>query len=443
MTLNSIRRFPTLRASMGYWEYYVTSLPLHEIASRIQPASELIDPSSNSMNEWIQRRIMPRRTSQIADYLINQEEHFFTSIVVGVYLGEPTWYEVNIDNDNPLTPFAPDHHSESRLGILELNGNEQLYAIDGQHRVAGIKEALRRLEKEGDSEAYERLANEKLSVIFVSADIEQEGHHQRVRRLFTTLNKEAKRVSLAETIALDEDDAAAIVTRWLCTKFEGLNTEQARSASTSENMTLIQLGTTNEIQPSNDFSITTIHALYRFVTNTFQTELRRMKKRYDGERPDEESLESLYERSKEIWTLMGEYDRSIGDVLGSDPGEERASMFRSDSGGHILFRPVGLQAFSGALGVLLIRRVDTERAVRSLCRVPTEISEPPWMHVLWNPNTRRMVTNNNPLAEALYLHMMGEPPRTRSYALAERYRRLYGDIKWDPFELVPSPDIAD
>jgi len=395
------------------------------------------------MNEWIQRRIMPRRAAQIAEYLINQEEHLFTSIVVGVYLGEPTWYEVSIDNDNPLAPFILDHQSESRLGILELDGSEQLYAIDGQHRVAGISEALRRLENRGDMEAYERLANEQLSVIFVSADIEQEGHHQRVRRLFTTLNKEAKKVSLAETIALDEDDAAAIVTRWLSTRFEGLNREYARPDPTVDKMTLVQLGTTNEIQPSNGFSITTVHALYRFVTNTFQSELRIMKQRYRGERPDEASLEALYERAKEIWTFMSEYDRSIGDVLDSDPAEERASRYRDDSGGHILFRPVGLQAFSGALGILLSRREDPERAVRNLCRVPTEISDVPWMHVLWNPNTGRMVTNNNPLAVALYLYMVGESPRTKDYPLARNYRRLYGDVDWDPFELIPRLAIGD
>ena len=442
MTFSRLRRFPALQASMGDWEYYVTSLPFLEVASRIRPASELIDPSSKSMNEWIQRRVMPRRTSQIADYLIEQREHFFTSIVVGVYLGEPTWYEVNIDNDNPLAPFAMVSESRNRLGILELSGDERLYAIDGQHRVAGIKKALCRLEASGDLEAHKRLANEELSVIFVSADIKQGQQYQRVRRLFTTLNKEAKRVSLAETIALDEDDAAAIVTRWLATRFEGLNKEHPVSEPSAEKMTLVQLGTTNEIQSSNEHSITTINALYRFVKNTFQRELGPLTKKYGGERPDDQSLEELYGSAKDIWKLMARFDPCVGDVLGSDPANKHASKYRHDSGGHILFRPVGLQAFSGALGVLLKRDIEPETAVRSLCRVPTEISQPPWVHILWNPNTRRMINGNGSMTVALLLHMLGQRPRSSNYDLRAKFNQLHGASSSNPFGEVPKFDIS-
>ena len=56
----------------------------------------LVEPSATDMSRWIQRRVMPRRARQIAAYLIEQKQHFFPGIVVGVYLGEPAWYDINI-----------------------------------------------------------------------------------------------------------------------------------------------------------------------------------------------------------------------------------------------------------------------------------------------------------------------------------------------------------
>ena len=382
---------------------------------------------------------MPRRVSRIADYLIKQGQHFFPAIVVGVTLGEPTWYEIDVE-DQPLFGFSGSNFEiTNRLGLLELDGTEELYAIDGQHRIAGIREALRQLKNSRETEEYERLANESLSVIFVSADIRQPGYHQRVRRLFSTLNKEAKRVSIAETIALDEDDAAAIVTRWLATQSKLLNkTAQGRS-----DKTLIQLGRTNEIRLSNRHSITTIVALYRFVERAFQSELTELRKEYDVDRPDEERLENLYNLAKSVWENIAEYDLAIADVAGSDPAEERASTYRSANGGHILFRPVGLQAFSGALGVLRSRGIDTARGVRNLCTLPRQISQPPWSYVLWNPNTRRMINSNNTVAEALFLHMLGENPRSAGYDLRGKYDNLLRDDPDYNLDCVPIVGLSD
>ena len=439
MTSEAPRRLPTLKASMGDWDYFVTSLPFHEVAQRVQPASVLLDPSSVNMNEWIQRRIMPRRVTRIADYLIKQEQHFFPGIVVGVYMGEPTWYEIDIDDQPLFGPSGLDPTTKNTLGVLELDGTEELYAIDGQHRVAGIKEALCRLRKSKETELYERLANETLSIVFVSADIRREGYRERVRRLFTTLNKEAKRVSQAETIALDEDEPSAIVTRWLATRYEGLNGADPCRPERA----LIQLGTTNEIQANNRYSITTILTLNTFVARTFQRELAQLKRTYDVDRPDEESLERLYEDSRRVWEYMGEYDKAIGEVLGSDPIQERASKYREATGGHILFRPIGLQVFAGALGVLRNRGISAERAVMSLCRLPTDISQRPWRYVLWNPNTRSMVNDYRAVAEALFLHMLGQSPRSRKYDLRSRYNDLLRDIPNDDFGSVQVWSMAD
>ena len=429
-----IKRFPTIQAAMGDWYYYITTLPFYEVARRVRPATELVAPAN--MNYWIQRSVIPRRERQIADYLIRQEEHFFPGIVVGVYLGEPTWYEIDVEQNSIFGTPGLDPRFKYSLGILELDQSEKLYAIDGQHRVAGIREALRRLKARRDEEAYERLANEDLSIVFVSADIDQEGHLERVRRLFTTLNKQAKRVSDAEVVALDEDDPAAIVTRWLATHYDGLNRE-VPPTNGGLGMGLIQMGTRNEILPTNRHSVTTIVTLFTMIKRVFQLELAGLNQKYKGNRPEEEELGRLFDEAVHMWDLLKKHVPPLADVLGTDPQEERAGKYRSENGGHVLFRPVGQQAFAGALGVLRKRNVEMERAISNLCDLPMDLAGIPWRLVLWDPNTERMVNSNKTLAEALLLYMLDQKPRTADYDVVGKYRELHGETEHDPIGLIP------
>ena len=420
ITASSMKRFPALQAQIGDWYYYITTLTFEEVAQRVLPATTLF--TAPDMNAWIQRRVIPRRANQIANYLIDQEQHFFSGIVVGVYLGEPIWYEINVEENAVFgTPYL-DSNARETLGVLQLDGTEKLYAIDGQHRVAGIRSALERLKRQKRFEEYESLANETLSIAFVSADIEKEGDLERVRRLFTTLNKEAKKVSEPEIVALDEDDAAAIVTRWVAIRYEGLKGTNTSGKETDYN--LIQLGRTHDIPTRNKRSITTIVTLYRVVKSVFQQELQSIRRRYKQNRPGEGELESMYQEAVSIWELMRQHDKALNDVLGSEPSEERASKYRNDLGGHILFRPIGLQAFAGALGLLRTRGIENDRAVEGLCQLPMDISELPWEHVVWNPNPGSMITANRAVAEAMFLHMVGHKPRSSRMDLSKRYREL-------------------
>ena len=432
------KRFPALRARIGDWYYYVTTLPFREVAQRLQPATKLV--TSQDMSAWIQRGIVDERAKIIADYLIKRTQHFFPGIVVGVFLGDPTWHEINVEDNFGLTDRPTDSNSQYSLGLLELDGTEKLYAIDGQHRVAGIKMALERLLAQGEIEHHEQLANEDLAILFVSADVEREGQLERVRRLFTTLNREAKKVSDAEIVALDEDDAAAIVTRWIATRYDGLRaypSDNSESDSSDDLPNLIQLGTRDEISPNNRRSVTTIVSLYKMTKGIFQKEITALNREYHGNRPEDDQLERIYQEAVIIWELMREQDKSLGSILGSDPAEERAANFRNNQGGHILFRPMGLQAFGRALGLLRTREIDTGQAVEKLCKLPMSMSASPWVHVVWNPNTRRMMNDNKSIAEALFLHMVGHKPRTTRLNLSQKYKELLGNPDGDPLQDVP------
>ena len=170
MDTPEVKAFPTIRAQMGDWFYYITTLPFYEVARRVPPATEFFHPSN--MNEWIQREVMPRRQTEIANYLLNENERFFNGIVLGLYLGEPKWYGIEVSDNNLFGTPGFDPRFRHALGILELSGEERLYAIDGQHRVAGITTALDSLLRDEDMERYNVLAHEDLAVVFVAADRE-------------------------------------------------------------------------------------------------------------------------------------------------------------------------------------------------------------------------------------------------------------------------------
>ena len=111
--------------------------------------------------------------------------------------GVPTWHEVRLEYDDGSEFY--------NLGILELSGDEKIFPVDGQHRVEGIKKVV------SESGKYD---NEQIPVIFVSHKTDDAGM-QRSRRLFSTLNRYAKPVSMRDIIALDEDDIVAIASREL------------------------------------------------------------------------------------------------------------------------------------------------------------------------------------------------------------------------------------
>ena len=47
------------------------------------------------LNELIQRRLKEGRAEKIAKYLLREEQRFFNALVVGVYGGDPRWYDID------------------------------------------------------------------------------------------------------------------------------------------------------------------------------------------------------------------------------------------------------------------------------------------------------------------------------------------------------------
>ena len=141
--------------------------------------------------------------------------------------------------------------------------------------------------------------------------------------------------------------------------------------------------------------------------------------------PDDE--QKVYQLATEFWNCLKRRVPEIKRVCSaSDPGL-LTPAYRTENGGHILFRPLGLRCFSEACRVLLDRGHSMPRAILMLTRVPLELGEAPWLNVLWNPNTKRMAeTKNALLAKNILLHAISEAPDPANFDILSQYRNVTG-----------------
>ena len=403
--------FPAIQCKMGDWKYYTTMLPFSEVASRIQRASEI--NSHPGLDNMLQREL-GTRTAGIAEYLQAQTERFFSAIVVGVYGGSPDWFPLDIDDDRGPQPTNLSDQARESMGILRLSGEENLFAVDGQHRVEAIKKAL------SENPA---LASEELAVLFVAHRDTPEGRTI-TRRLFTTLNKYAKPVNTNEIIALDEDDAFAVVTRMIVNDYEGLNKTVKVN---EEELSLVRFAGA-QIPSSDSYSITTIQMLYKLlVTLSVPQKASKQRDELKRSRPDQDIIDAMYVEHEAFWNGLKDCIPEMNESLGSDPAMRVAAKHRHREGGHILFRPVGQEAFAKALRALMDRGVPMQEGIISLSSTQLMLNRIPWHHVMWDPSRHAMNRTNLKLAESLLLHMVHEPPTDPQFQLEAAYQTAVGD----------------
>ncbi len=392
---------PALRGRIGDWRYYVTCLSFTQIAARIRPADEI--HKSESLNELIQRELSSR-SRNIARYLLSQDQRFFSSIVVGVYGGSPEWLDISLMSSARLKIEQLDSETveyiDRTLGLLRLTGREKLFAMDGQHRVEAIRQAIADIEKLGDANRIRDFGSEEVSVVFVGHDRSEEGL-TRTRRLFSTLNKYAKAVSKGEIIALDEDDAFAIVTRRLIDNhplFKGKRSSPEKPDKQTS------------ISASDKHSFTSILTVYDVAMELSLNMIPRWTKRYlTVERPSESVIDEIYDQSSTFWDHMINNFPPIRELADSDPSEDVAGKYRTPLGGHMLFRPVGQMAFARAIRRLTSGGNRVEDAIRKLAELPYDLASQPWNGVLWDPVSKKMLPQaaNRDLATLLLIYYGG------------------------------------
>lgn len=178
---------PCLRGSLGDWTYYSTVMKVKDVVSnqRIITVPESQELYSKNINQILQREIDKNRIAKISKYLLNNEEHFFSSIIVAIHKGNPEWSDIDIEERLTVNNKPIDDNDlnfiENKFGILSLSGEEEIFALDGQHRLVGLRDAFKKDESIGE---------EEISLIYV---IHNSLNIERTRRLFTVLNRYAEK----------------------------------------------------------------------------------------------------------------------------------------------------------------------------------------------------------------------------------------------------------
>lgn len=132
---------PALRGEMGDWVYYVSVMRLEDVAARVKAVGDIHE--TKTLSDYIQRELQAGHSELIKKYLLTQPQRLFGSLVIGVYGGEPEWCEVSVQKAAKSQVSDEEIGAlKGILGFLSLKGSEELFAIDGQHRVVGIEQAL-------------------------------------------------------------------------------------------------------------------------------------------------------------------------------------------------------------------------------------------------------------------------------------------------------------
>ena len=320
---------------------------------------------TKELQDWLQRELTDR-SDNIAEYLATQKQRFFNGVVVGVYGGEPQWYPLSLQPSAYLDPIAVDEDVEVSMGILKLSGDEKLFAIDGQHRVEGIKH----LAEQMGEEAFKEMPDE-LCAIFVAHKKSSAGM-QRTRRLFATLNRHAKPVSLTEVIILDEDDVVAITCRHLIAKHP-LFTEGK-----------ISLRKQKPISPKDQRSFTSVIALYQSMNTYLSINFTPKKgwKKFKLVCPAEEVVEQYVARANQFWDKLVKRIPELQFVVNMRPKDKLQDSFRGAHGGDLLFRPILPVILTKTLKEAISLGMSEDTFLSRFSQIPRELNGHPWARCL-------------------------------------------------------------
>ena len=400
---------PALRGIMGDWVYYSCLMSLNELSSRVEYAKDIHKHAA--LSQMIQRRLEGERSVKIADYLKSQSQRFFNSLVIATYGGSPNWHPLEEVRDigqlDRLKGLAQE--TVESVGFLAFRGDEKLFALDGQHRLAGIKRTVR--------EGVEQDPYDEVSVIFVAHEATPEGL-QRTRRLFTTLNKTAVSVSKGDIIALDEDDVMAICVRRL---IEDTDLFQENRIAFVAN---------NNMPVGNSTSLTTIGNLYDVLTILFTSstfELKRRKADLQKIRPEDAELDTYFDYATSYFHFLRREFAELREFFAAGNTEDIVRKYRGSHGGNALFRPIGLEIYTRIVA-RLTRSMSLSRAVTLAALLPRNLTDEPYVGLMWDRSSGIILGGHRVTLREILCYMIGKnaknyPERT----LLARYRRETGN----------------
>lgn len=389
---------PCLRGVLGDWVFYSTLMTSKQIAKWVKSVKNIRE--ATSLDDILQRDLKDRKKA-IAKYLLTDKNRFFNSIIVGVFGEVPNWFEFDLSNANTVIPANLAESIKQSIGIMVFNGNEQMFAIDGQHRVSGIEIA-------DNDDKNNILSEDQFSVLLV-AHVDDKLGMKRTRKLFSDINKNAKPVSGGDKIKIDEEDLCSIVTRRIYADYEFFNGGK-----------LISLTENAKLENNDNTHFTNLLGLY--TTNKVLKKI--FTKVPKTQEWDEENVIAFYSIAKDFYdyviiNLINYKSYFIDKTLTI----ENARVNNS----YLLFRPIGLKLLAGLYVHYFPKENGLELLKNKINNIIFVLPNSHLNKIIWNNGKMEARDEYQKFALELTIYILGDLPVQREATLLIKYREILKD----------------
>lgn len=342
---------------MGDWTYYLATLTFAEAANTLRFAHEV--NTKTDLDHLIQRELTSR-SSEIAQYLTSQAQRLFGALICASF-GKPIEFKKTGGN----------------MGQLTID-DESIYVLDGQHRLAAIKEVV--------LADPNRFKNDSVPILLVFHHKTDPGY-ARARRLFTTVNRYAKQTSKTTNRVMDEDDGISFLLLRFIREFSFLS-KRIKCTRTNKKK-LVVLANSESMGKSDSAYLMSVGSFYEVIYNLLPTTQKSLflKLRKAQTLPQIDLLDDAY---GEVEIRLDELYQSIACWKQLEMNQiADVAALRSGGGGHPLVRPVAIIPFCLAFNEAREANISISH-VKGIVNTYSDLSKTPWAGFLWDPSRKRM-----------------------------------------------------
>lgn len=182
---------PAMRGRMGSRTYYACLMPL----SAIPNLFKFTDWADFTPEDREQRVLNQKRVPDLAHYMTENEDDYLFASITASYKTEPIYDEVKRDGRED---------DGASIGVLKLKLGDEMIINDGQHRCAGIAQAIKQ---------NPALGEHTISVLLFPYE-----SRERVQQMFSDLNRFVVKTSKSLDILYDRRDPLSIATMFALDK---------------------------------------------------------------------------------------------------------------------------------------------------------------------------------------------------------------------------------
>ena len=301
----------------------------------------------------------------------------------------------------------------SKIGMLTLHGGIVMVPLDGQHRLKALAFAMSGKDQKGmDISGIDvdmDLANEDISVILVPYDAEK------ARRIFTKVNRYARRPTTSETYVTDDDDVFAVLARDIANLIGGRLVKYTQPSLTPK-----------------DPEFTTLAILHGCCKEIVKHSFPHDDSQKPDQLPENDVVEAYREQVEKVWGRLLDKIEVFHDAT-RDKSEDGDSKRRNIRKENLLGKPVPQECLVSAYMSLIGSPTNMrwEDACRRLNALPWEITPENvsnvWQNVLWSGGTDgKIITKNRAISSRLMSYMAGEVLSIEQLqALNDDYQALF------------------